>query len=388
MTHHEPSMNGRGRWWTGALLLALVAVVLGVVSHEFMTMWVDPPIYPGPGVTGQGRLSDYFAGIEGTPADTDVYFLEGQDEGGTALLLGGTHPSEPASSLSAIVMLENAVVTKGRLIVIPRAVHSGFTCTEPQEGYPLAFSIETANGPREFRYGSRGINPIHQWPDPIIYINGSGQQLAGPEVRNLNRSYPGDPNGFLTERLAYAITELIRQEGVDLSVDLHEASPEYPVINAMVAHDDALDLAVEASLFLEFEGMQIGVERSPGNFRGLSHREWGDATETLAVLIESANPAQGRLRGKTNEALIVEGQDLYYERAAEMGLLYVPFGEQGQPLKTRVGRHLETFSMLLTLLSDRNPEKGFEVSGVPGLSELKQAGLGAYLAPPAQDVES
>ena len=388
MTRYKPLMNGRGRWWTGVLLLALVAVVLGVVSHDFMTMWVDPPIYPGPGVTGQGRLSDYFAGIEGTPADTDVYFLEGEEEGGTALLLGGTHPSEPASSLSAIVTLENAVVTKGRLIVIPRAVHSGFTCTEPQEGYPLAYAIETANGPREFRYGSRGINSIHQWPDPIIYINGSGQQLAGPEVRNLNRSYPGDPNGFLTERLAYAITELIRQEGVDLSVDLHEASPEYPVINAMVAHDDALDLAVEASLFLEFEGMQIGVERSPGNFRGLSHREWGDATETLAVLIESANPAQGRLRGKTNQALIVEGRDLYYERAADMGLLYVPFGEKGQPLKMRVGRHLETFEMLLALLSDRNPDKGFEVSGVPGLAELNQAGLGAYLAPPARDTES
>ena len=173
-------------------------------------------------------------------------------------------------------------------------------------------------------------------------MNGSGQQLAGPEVRNLTRSYPGDPDGYLTERLAYAIVELIRQEEIDLSIDLHEASPEYPVINAMVAHENAMDLAVEAALFLEFEDIQIGVEPSPANLRGLSHREWGDATDTKAILIESANPAQGRLRGPTNEALIVEGADQYYNRAGEMGLLYVPFGEEGSPLAERVGRHIQT----------------------------------------------
>jgi hypothetical protein len=219
----------------------------------------------------------------------------------------------------------------------------------------------------------------------VIYVNGSGQQLAGPEVRNLNRSYPGDPNGYLTERLAYAIVELIRQEKVDLSIDLHEASPEYPVINAMVAHEDALDLAVEASVYLEFEGMQIGVERSPGNFRGLSHREWGDATDTMAILIESANPAQGRLRGPTNEALIVEGCDPYYERAAELGLLYVPFEDEGQPLAIRVGRHLESIRMLLELLSQGGSQRTIALSGVPGLAELTEEGLGPFLAPPSSE---
>jgi len=303
-------------------------------------------------------------------------------------VLGGTHPNEPSSSLTVITLLENARVTQGTLIVIPHAMRSGFACTEPQEGYPQTYRIETENGPREFRYGSRGTNPIHQWPDPVIYVGGSGQQLAGTEVRNLNRSYPGDPNGYLTEKLAHAIVELIRQEDVTLSIDLHEASPEYPVINAMVAHEDALELAVEAALFLEFEGLQIGVERTPGNFRGLSHREWGDATDTLAILIESANPAQGRLRGTTNEALIVEGKDLYYERAAELGLLYVPFGEVGQPLAVRVGRHLESIRMLFDRLSDRGTDVAIRVSGIPRLSELEGQGLGAFLAPPESVVRN
>lgn len=372
-----------GTLWTALALLAMVAVVLAFVSHEFMSMWVDPPIYPGPGVTKQVRLSDYFSAIKGTAADTDVYILEGKQPGGTVLVLGGTHPNEPASSLTAITMLENGVVSQGRLIVIPRAVHSGFSCTEPQEGYPQTYQIKTPNGDREFRYGSRGANPIDQWPDPVIYVNGSGQQLAGPEVRNLNRSYPGNPNGYLTERLAFAIVELIRQEAVDLSIDLHEASPEYPVINAIVAHEDALSLAVEASLFLEFEGMQIGVERSPGNFRGLSHREWGDATDTLAVLIESANPAQGRLRGPTTNTLIVDGVDPYYIRAAELGFLYVPFGDEGQPLQGRVGRHLETIAMLVRIFSEYHPDSAVVLSHIPSLAEVIDNGLGSYLAPPS-----
>ena len=371
-----------GNRWTALGLFGAVAVTVFLVAQDFRAMWRDPPIYPGPGVTRQARLSDYFSGIKDTAADTDVYFLEGAEAGGTALVLGGTHPNEPASSLTAITLLENAVVTRGRLIVIPRAVHSGFTATDPQEGYPQVYHIPTPTGMREFRYGGRGTNPIHQWPDPVIYVNGSGQQLAGPEVRNLNRSYPGDPDGYLTERLAFAIVEMICQEGIDLSIDLHEASPEYPVINAMVAHENAMDLAVEAAMLLELEGIQIGVEPSPANFRGLSHREWGDATGTKAILIESANPAQGRLRGPTNEALIVEGIDRYYNRAGELGLLYVPFGEEGSPLDERVGRHIQTISMLLEVFSFYNPNRTIAVEHLPTLDDVLLNGLGAFLTPP------
>ncbi|HAZ20721.1 MAG TPA: succinylglutamate desuccinylase, partial [Clostridiales bacterium] len=60
------------------------------------------------------------------------------------------------------------------------------------------------------------------------YIHaGSGQQLSGSETRNLNRCYPGRPDGNLMEKTAYAIVQLIKNEGVDLTFDLHESSPEY-----------------------------------------------------------------------------------------------------------------------------------------------------------------
>lgn len=374
--------KGWGNWVTAVILLLTVGVILGFTSHDFMAMWVDPPIYPGPGVTETFLLGDVAPGIAGTAADTRVYVLEGEEEGGTVLLLGGTHPNEPAASLTAIAIIESAVVERGRLLVIPRANHSAFTCTEPQEGYPQTYQIETAEGTRTFRYGSRGTNPIDQWPDPVIYVNSSGQSLAGPEVRNLNRSYPGNPSGFLTDRLADAILSLIRLEDVDMAIDLHEASPEYPVINAIVAHERALSIAVEASLYLEFEGMQIGVEASPANLRGLSHREWGDFTDTLALLAESPNPAQGRLRGRTDAALIVNGVDPYYVRAAEKGLLYVPFTEEGHPLDERVGRHLQMLSMLLEVYNGQAGARQVIADGLPTLADVMDRGLGAFLAPP------
>jgi hypothetical protein len=376
-----------GRWWTAILLLGLVAAILLVVSRNFLAMRVDPPIYPGPGVTEVRMLSEYFDGIAGTAVDTEVYLLVGDKPGGTALVLGGTHPNEPASSLTAIALIENASVEQGRLIVIPRANHSAFTCTEPQEGYPQTYAIETPTGSRQFRYGSRGTNPIDQWPDPVIYINAAGQSLAGAEVRNLNRSYPGSPTGNLTEKLAYAIVELIRRETVEVAIDLHEASPEYPVINAIVAHEDALSIAAEAAMLLEFEGVQIGVERSPENLRGLSHREWGDTTDTLAMLVEAPNPAQGRLRGRTSAALIVDGVDPYYVHAAERGLLYVPFSDEGHPLGERVGRHLQTVSMLLDVYNAYT-DKTVVVTNVPTLADVLTQGLGAYLAPPAVDASN
>ena len=124
------------------------------------------------------------------------------------------------------------------------------------------------------------------------------RRCPGSETRNLNRAYPGRPDGTLTERIAFAITTLIERERVDLAIDLHEASPEYPVVNTIVAHQRAVDLAALASVNLQAIGMTIGLETSPENLHGLSHREWGDATPALAVLMETTNPAQGRLRGR------------------------------------------------------------------------------------------
>ena len=335
--------------WTALILTVLAAAVVLLTGAQFRQMHRDEVIIPGPGVTQIRMLSDYFPPLAGTTGDTEAYILDGKEPGPTAFVLGGTHPNEPAGFMTAILLLENAEVKTGRLIVVPRGNRSGFMHNDPQEGSPQYFTLTASDGStRTFRFGSRATNPLDQWPDPDTYINPSGQTLSGSENRNLNRAYPGKPDGTHTEKVAYGIMELIRQENVDVSVDLHEASPEYPVIHAIVAHEMAEDLAVMTVVGLDMEGIQINLEPSPPTFYGLSHREWGDHSDTMAVLMETANPAQGRLRGRTDEALVLTGQDEFYVKAAELGRLYVPFDNDGHPLEERVGRHCSSLGLLFS----------------------------------------
>jgi hypothetical protein len=369
----------KGNTWTAAAMLAAVAVALVLVVPEFREMYVNEPIRKGPGVSSVRQLSDWHPPLKGSPGDTEVYLLDSGRPGGTVLVLGGTHPNEPAGVLTAVLLVENARPAAGRLIVVPRANASGFTHTDYSEGAPQHFSVPTAAGERRFRFGSRATNPIHQWPDPDIYVHPSGQKLSGSETRNLNRAYPGRADGPLTEQVAYAIVQLIRAEKADLSIDLHEASPEYPVINAMVAHERAMDLTATAAIGLQLDGVEIGIEPSPRTLRGLSHREWGDATGTLAVLAESANPAQGRLRGRTNAALVVSGEDRMYVQAARLGRLFVPFEGQGIALSVRVARHTATVMELVRTLSETLPERAVVIEGVPAYEEVVTKGVGAYL---------
>ena len=363
-------------------ILAAVAVILSIVIPDALIMREPDLIKKGKGVTEVRKLSAYFDGIAGTRGDTDVYVLDSGKPGASALILGGTHPNEPSGYLSAVLFVENAMPSAGKLFVIPAANASAMTHTDYMEGTPRKFAIETPAGPRMFRYGSRATSPADQWPDPDIYVHASsGQKLSGSETRNLNRAYPGRPDGTFTEKVAYAITSLIRKEKVDITVDLHEASPEYPVVNAIVAHDRAMKIASMALLTLEMDDITIGLEPSPVKLRGLSHRELGDATGTLALLFESTNPAQGRLRGVTNEALIVEGKDEMYLAAHKLGRLFVPFGPDGEPLKKRVARHVAALQAVFDAYTSDAPDKAIVVGEMPSYADLLEKGIGQYLLP-------
>jgi hypothetical protein len=171
---------------------------------------------------------------------------------------------------------------------------------------------------------------------------------------------------------------LIQQEKIDLSIDLHEAAPEYPVVNAIVSTLRSQDIVTEAALELAFQDLFYSLEPSPYNFHGLSHREWENYTKTLPILMETANPIQGRLRGKTDESLIIDGQDKMYLRAAKLGVLSVPYDSTGLPLKLRVGRHLEALDKIITVFSKNNDAKEIIISGLPSINELEENGLNLY----------
>lgn len=172
--------------------------------------------------------------------------------------------------------------------------------------------------------------------------------------------------------------ELIRNEGVNIGFDLHEASPEYPVIDATVAHQNSMDVASVGCMNLLMEGMQMSLEQSPTNFHGLTHREWGDNSDiNVAILMETANASQGRLRGATTIAqcwaartsAMTEREAGYAVRALEPDT-GAPFSGVGHPIEERCGRHLEGIKQYSEAYNEAHPEAPVTYTGVPGYSEL------------------
>ena len=356
---------------SAAICLVVAVAVMVSTSMSFLAARELPLPEWGPSVTEVKMLSDWFDGLKDTNGDTPVYVLKGEKEGGSVLILGGTHANKVSGYMSAFTFIENAVVEQGTVYVIPYTNHSAMTHNDPSEGNLQYFTLQTKSGERTFRYGSRATNPVDQWPDPDVYIHyPSGQQLSGSETRNINRAYPGHPDGNLTEKMAYGVAELIRAEDIGITFDLHEASPEYPVINATVAHQDAMEIASEGCINLLLSGIEMSLEQSPTNFHGLTHRELGDYTDTKAILMETANASQGRLRGATTVEQVLGGQDECYLISEDLGMLYVPWDETGHPIEERCGRHLQGIYEYVTAYNNANPDKAIVYSEVPGYSEL------------------
>jgi len=330
------------------------------------------------------KLGDYFDGIQGSVNDCNVFIIEGKNPGATTLVLGGSHPEEPAGRLAAWILVENTRMETGKMIVILSANRSGTTVTRPSGAYPTKYTIPTEWGGQTFRMGDRWSNPLDQWPDPEVYIhNPSGQNLAYVDIRNLNRTWPGRANGTLTEKTCYAYMQLIEKEHVDLVIDMHEAELQYPVINTIVAHEKGLELATLVSMMLtDFEGFNIGTEFSPKNLHGLSHREIGDHSDAVSLLFEAPEPFLDATRGITGEKQLLEGKDEFVVKAGEHGLLFSPIDENGWPIEVRVGRHTSTILQTFESWNEYYPDKALICTDLPRYAELIENGVGFYLKDP------
>jgi len=344
------------------------------------------PVVLGPGVTEVRKLGDYFAGVRGTVNDCNLYFLRGREPGAVVLVLGGTHPEEPAGRLAAWIFAENAVVDQGTLILALSANRSGTTATRLGGAYPPDYTIPTAWGGQKFRMGDRWTNPLDQWPDPEVYIHyPSRQALAYVDIRNLNRAWPGRAGGTLTERTCYAFMELIRKEKVDLFIDLHEAELQYPVISTIVAHEKGQELATLVSMTLsDLEGFNIGSEFSPKNLHGLSHREVGDFSQAVSLLFEAPEPFLDATRGRTTREQLLTGKDEFVMKAGRRGLLFEKIDEKGWPIDVRVGRHTSSILQTLASWSEMHPEKAITCRNVPRYAEVIRNGVGHYLRDPSK----
>lgn len=343
----------------------LISIILSGISGCVLPIRTGIPsiaplvhdVRPAAGVVVKA-LSDYLPGLSRTPGDTAVYVIEGREPGGTAFLTGGTHANEIAGSMTAVLLVERAKLQKGRLIVVPYANNSAATYSDPRRPKsPRVFNIRTTSGLRSFKIGARWTHQDHQGEsDP------QDDRLPSPEYkwdsvsRNLDRQFPGNPEGNLTQRIAYAITALIKAENVDLAFDLHEAGPENRLAMMIVANPKNVGLAAEAVLNLEAEGLRMKLEESSKDFRGLSHREWGDATPAKAFLIETPNPSLRR------------------ESPGD------PVEDHQWPLSRRVGIHLDSVGAVIEAHNGSAPEnKRIILSNLPSGGKLMKAGIGKFL---------
>jgi hypothetical protein len=367
----------------GILILLVVAAVCSPAAVAFVRQWQPDVIVKGPGVTRTGELSEYFSGIKGTANDPAYYLFEGSEPGGTMIVWGGTHPVEPAGYLAPILMVENIRVTKGRLFLIPQINISSFENTKIGMGDVDHFTIPTPFGHRRFRFGGRGTNPIDQWPDPDVYANfATGLSWAGEESRNFNRVHPGRPNGYLTERLSFALVGMVRKEQADVAIDLHEAPPDRPLVNAFAVHERAAELASLAILNLEGQGVKMRLEMSPKHFRGLSHREIGDHTQAMAILMETFSPYHGPLRGRADEANLLTAKDPFLVLASKMGRTSVRVPPEGVPIDVRVARHVTSIVEVANALSELKPERGVKIEGAPSYQDMVTKGIGTFFREP------
>lgn len=332
------------------------ALVMAVAVAPALAEPIIHDVRPGYGVTGIGWISDYHAPLRGSAVDTRVYYLDSKVEGPTTLVLGGTHSNEIAGIMAATLLVERAVVTTGRLIVVPYANASGASYADtyhPEIGY---YSLTTESGVRVFRYGDRLTNPEHQGPDADKYIHyPSGQEFPGYEARNLDRAHPGKADGNLTQQLAYAYHQLLLEEKVDVAFDLHEAGPTSRLANMVVANPKNIDFAVMAIVDLEMQGIVMNVEHSSDSFHGLSHREWGDTTPAASYLIETPNPAQAS--NAINPDVV---------------------NDKVNPLSRRTATHLATIDAVLNAHELLDGKRTRWV-GLPSYEDLVSDGLEEYL---------
>ncbi|MDP3178325.1 MAG: succinylglutamate desuccinylase/aspartoacylase family protein [Spirochaetaceae bacterium] len=318
----------------------------GILRHD---------LRPGPGVSRLLWLSEYEPSLRFGPGDARVYILDSGLAGATLLVVGGAHANEIAGTLAAALVVERAIPTQGRLVVVPNVNSSGSSYVDPSDPQPSWVRMDAASGVRYFKYGARFVHPEHQGePDPERFqLPFSAETLDGQESRNLNRAYPGQVDGTLTQRLAAAIMELIRREGVDIAVDLHEAAPGSNVAWTIIANPKNLGTAVDAVFDLDDGGIPMGLDKSSEEFRGLSHREWGDHTAAQAFLVETVNPAQDKA--------VVEPVD--------------QLGHPEFPLWRRVAVDLEAISALVRSYNASSRGGILRFGGVPGFAELRAAGL-------------
>jgi len=116
-----------------------------------------------------------------TDYETPVFIIRTDSKEPTIMIVAGTHGNEKASIKAAEYLKDNLYIERGTLIIIPRA--NILACEKNLRCFPAEI--------------------------------------------NLNRVYPGNPQGNSIEKLAFGIFNLMKRYDIGLLVDLHESIEFY-----------------------------------------------------------------------------------------------------------------------------------------------------------------
>lgn len=125
--------------------------------------------------------------LQGTAYETPAFFFESNQPQPAILIIGGTHGNEPAGYEAALRLLDRfqkSPPSQGKIIIIPLANRVAVEKFERRIAVPAGVDREKGN---------------------------------------LNRCYPGNPEGFPMEQLAYQIQQIAIDNSVGVFIDLHEA---------------------------------------------------------------------------------------------------------------------------------------------------------------------
>ena len=124
--------------------------------------------------------------LEDSIYETAVYKFTSNVPGKKYAIVGGIHGDEVAGWKAALQLKEKRNFT-GEVLIIPQA--SILACK------------------REERYPGRGLGGI----------------VNGITYKDLNRNFPGDPNGNVTKQIAHEISQTVIDFDPDVVIDLHES---------------------------------------------------------------------------------------------------------------------------------------------------------------------
>ncbi|HEV8657101.1 MAG TPA: M14 family metallopeptidase [Thermoanaerobaculia bacterium] len=252
-------------------------------------------------------------------------------EGGGAPLTVGTATAQPGEKSSGWIEVPKGVDDGTR---IPVSVISGaksgpvLALIGGTHGYEYTsiIALERLLPKLDPARMSGSVIIVHIANPPTFY----GRRIYyGPDGKNLNRMYPGDPNGTISERIAYAITNEVIEKATHLA-DLHCGDGNEslrPYSYWMPIGDEKVDNAAR-EMVLAFGLDHIVIDRT----RPKDPKKSVYTSTTAMVRGKPAITAESGGMGLTDEASVDAQEKGALSLIAHLGIMNAPSVRAANPV--------------------------------------------------------